>query len=447
MREPSIRRQLMIWVLGALLVGAPALALAAYWLTLNEIDELLNDGLKQTALLLADRDLRGPISLGAVSNAAQYADTESKLVAIARAPSGELLFTSEPAMSLEFESIAGISLQRVNDEKWHVYTIVQRDRTVQVAQPLSVRHELAAESSSKLLVPLLAMIGLIGLLLVSALRRGMKPLAIANAALAQRNAHSLKPLDVQGIPTEILPVVRTLNDLLQRLATTFKAQREFVADAAHELRSPVTALQLQVQILERSRDPAERALAMEELVAGIGRARRLIEQLLHLSRASADDDGSGAFMRERVALAGLVRDAVVQWAAEAQRRSIDLGADIRTDASVAGSAAQLEILLRNLIENALRYTPSGGRVDVVAEVIDGVPRLSVIDNGPGIPAADRERVFDRFYRSPQAVASAQPGSGLGLSIVKSIADRHGATTTLEDGPDGNGLVVHVTFAT
>jgi two-component system OmpR family sensor kinase len=295
-------------------------------------------------------------------------------------------------------------------------------------------------------VPLLAMIGLIGLLLVSALRRGMKPLAIANEALAQRNAHSLEPLDLQGIPTEILPVVRTLNDLLQRLATTFKAQREFVADAAHELRSPVTALQLQAQILDRSRDPAERALAMEELVAGIGRARRLIEQLLHLSRASADDDGSGTYMRERVALAALVREAVVQWAAEAQRRSIDLGADIRTDTSVAGSAAQLEILLRNLIENALRYTPSGGRVDVVAEVIDGAPRLSVIDNGPGIPAADRERVFDRFYRSPQAVASTQPGSGLGLSIVKSIAERHGATIALEDGLDGQGLIVRVTFA-
>jgi signal transduction histidine kinase len=435
----------MIWVLGALFLSAPALALAAYWLTLNEIDELLNDSLKQTALLLADRDLRGPISLAAASDSVVYADTESKLVAIARAPGGSLMFTSEPQMSLSFETIKGLSVQRVNNERWHVYTVVQPDRVMQVAQPISVRHELAAESSSQLLVPLLALIGLIGGLLVIALRRGMLPLAIANEALAQRNAHSLEPLDLEGIPTEVLPVVRTLNDLLQRLSATFKAQREFVADAAHELRSPVTALQLQVQILERTHDSVERGIAMQELSDGIARARRLLEQLLHLSRASSDDGDSDLPVHEPLRLGDLVRTVVVRAAAEAERVGIDLGADIRAEASIMGNAAQLEILLGNLIENALRYTPQGGLVDVVADVVNGAPTLSVIDNGPGISDSEKLRVFDRFYRSPQAVARFGSGSGLGLAIVKSIADKHGAAIELIDARGSSGLEVRIIF--
>ncbi|MEP7102581.1 MAG: ATP-binding protein [Burkholderiales bacterium] len=450
MSAPSIRRQLIWWVLGALCIGAPVLALAAYWLTLGEIDEVLNDSLKQTALLLADRDLRGAISGSPSIAALPAASTESQLIAIARRTDGSLLFTSEPETPLRFEATPGTSIQRANGSEWHVFTVVQADRIVQVAQPTAVRRESAAESASQLLVPLAVLIALIGGLLVVALRRGMRPLAVANDALARRNALSLEPLALSGVPVEVLPVVQTLNDLLQRLAAAFAAQRNFVADAAHELRSPITALQLQVQILERSRDAAERALATTELSAGIGRARRLIEQLLELSRASADDGGGELFVCEPVRLAELARAVVVRWAVEAERRGIDLGADASVDASVQGDAAQLEILLNNLVENALRYTPRGGIVDVVTGLIDAAPVLRVIDDGPGIAPAERARVFDRFYRSPEAEASLEPGSGLGLAIVKSIADRHGALISLHEGHRAEGqrvgLEVRVRFS-
>jgi two-component system OmpR family sensor kinase len=450
MSAPSIRRQLMLWVLGALCVGAPILALAAYWLTLREIDEVLNVSLKQTALLLADRDLRGAIVAGTGAGPLVAADPESQLVAIARRTDGSLLFTSAPETPLRFDPTPGGSIQHANGAQWHVFTVVQADRIVQVAQPAAVRRESAAESASQLLVPLVALIASIGGMLVIALRRGMRPLAVANDALARRSALSLEPLALSGVPLELLPVAQTLNDLLRRLGAAFAAQRYFVADAAHELRSPITALQLQVQILERSRDPAERALATAELSAGIARARRLIEQLLQLSRASADDSGGELFVREPVRLAELVRTVVVRWAAEAERRGIDLGADADIDAIAQGDATQLDILLGNLVENALRYTPRGGLVDVVAGLIDGAPVLRVIDDGPGIAPAERARVFDRFYRSPQAEASAEPGSGLGLAIVKSIADRHDAVVSLHDGRDsarrGPGLEVRVTFS-
>ncbi len=440
----------MLWVLGALCIGAPVLALAAYWLTLGEIDEVLNDSLKQTALLLADRDLSGAMAPAPGAAPLASADTESQLVAIARHTDGSLLFTSAPHLQLRFDALPGKSIQRANGAQWHIFTVVQGDRFVQVAQPTAVRRESAAESASQLLVPLVALIASMGGMLVIALRRGMRPLAAANEALARRSARSLEPLDLSGVPVELLPVAQTLNDLLQRLATAFAAQRNFVADAAHELRSPITALQLQVQILERSRDPAKRALATVELSAGIGRARRLIEQLLQLSRASADDNGGDLPAREPVRLAELVRAVVVRLAAEAERRGIDLGADARVDAVVQGDAAQLDILLGNLVENALRYTPRGGIVDVATDMIDGAPVLRVIDNGPGIASAERARVFDRFYRSPDAEAGTVPGSGLGLAIVKSIADRHGAVTSLHDGRavagQSAGLEVRVAFS-
>ena len=434
----------MAWVLGALCVGALLLVLAAYWLTLDEIDEVLNDGLKQTALLLADRDLRGAISPPSGASAL-FADTESQLVAIARRLDGSLLFTSEPAMSLHFEPRPGISIQPAMDTTWYVFTLVQGDRTIQVAQPSAVRRESAAESASQLLVPIVALIALTGVLLVTALRRGLKPLARTSEALAQRHAQSLEPLDPAGVPEELLPMVGTLNDLLGRLRAAFEAQRHFVADAAHELRSPVTALQLQVQVLERSRDPQERALATAELSAGIGRARRLIEQLLHLSRASADASGSAAFASDSVLLAELARTVVVRWAAEAERCDIDLGVDAPSELSIQGDAAQLEILLSNLVENALRYARAGGIVDVVAGRLDGAPVLRVIDDGPGIAPAERERVFDRFYRSPEAVARSESGSGLGLAIVRSIAAKHGAVVSLHAGRGGRGLEVRVAF--
>ena len=445
MRQASIRRLLMVWVLGALSLGALILIIAAYGLSLHEIDEVLDDSLRQTALLLADRDLAAAFPTEPIAAALASADTESKLVAIARHPDGSLLFTSEPGLSLRFEATPGPTVQRANDAQWHVFTVVQADRIVQVAQPISVRHEGAVEAASQLLLPMLLLIAMIGIMLVAALRRGLQPLHATSVALAQRSASSLTALDAHAVPLELVPLVQTLNDLLQRLAGAFEHQRHFVADAAHELRSPVTALQLQVQVLERSRDAAEQREAAAELSAGITRVRRLIEQLLYLSRAAADDSAGALFARERVNLGELARSVVARWSDEAERRQIDLGADVGPDAWIEGDAAQLEVLLNNLVDNALRYTRSGGIVDVAAGRIAGAPVLSVIDNGPGIAPAERSRVFDRFYRSPDALARAQAGSGLGLAIVKAIADRHGAAVSLDAGRDGVGLQVRVVF--
>ena len=340
MRPPSIRRRLMIWVLSALSVGALVLVLTAYWLTLGEIDEVLDDSLRQTGLLLADRDLAGVLPAQPVARLVPSADTESQLVAIARTPDGMLLFTSAPELSLRFDATPELSSQRVNEAQWRVFTVVHADRITQVAQPISVRQGVAAESASQLLLPLFVLITLIGAMLLVALRRGMDPLRLTSEALARRSASSLTPLEVQGVPMELLPLMRTLNDLLHRLSQAFEAQRHFVADAAHELRSPLTALQLQIQVLERSRGPAERAEATTELLAGVARARRLVEQLLYLSRASAGDNAGVPLVREPVTLRDVAQAVVARWSLEAEHRHIDLGVDAESESSVDVSRAQ-----------------------------------------------------------------------------------------------------------
>jgi len=444
-RNPSLRSQLRIFILGALCIGAPLLALAAYWVMLTEVDEVMNDSLQQTALLLADKDLRGPIAKVGTTTVLPGTDTESKLVAVARRRDGTLLFTSEPEIALGFAPTVGLSVQEVNATAWHVFTVTQSDRIVQVAQPVSVRRDMAIESASQLLVPLVATVVVMAALLFGALRHGLKPLEGAEAALTRRGIDSLEPLSLDGVPSELLPVAGTLNDLLRRLELAVRRQREFIADAAHELRSPVTALRLQTQVLARSEEATERAQAAAELEAGVARISRMIEQLLALSHATGEGDAAGVVAAQSIDLAALARDAVARWAPEAERRGIDLGAVARLDVRTLGDPTQLGMLLNNLIENALRYTPRGGTVDVSVRLEADVPTVAVADDGPGIAPNERERIFDRFYRSPEAIASGELGSGLGLAIVSAIAERHRAHVTLHTGIGGKGTEFRVSF--
>ncbi|MFL5422532.1 MAG: ATP-binding protein, partial [Myxococcales bacterium] len=306
---------------------------------------------------------------------------------------------------------------------------------VQVAQPLRVRERLAIAASVRFLAPVLLILPLLGFLVWRAVGRSLAPLDQLAEAVGSRTAAALEPLPVSDAPEEALPLVRSLNDLLQRLRGALDAQRAFVADAAHGLRTPLAALNLQLQLVERATDAAERTAALADLRAGLERATHLVQQLLTLARA--EPDAVPALAGEPVRLADLVEEAVADHAIVAETKGVDLGAtEVAGDAVVTGDRAALRILLANLVENAIRYTPRGGRVDVAA----GRSWLEVVDNGPGIPQADRERVFDRFYRR----SSGTQGSGLGLAIVKAIADRHSATVSLRDTP-GGGLTVRVEF--
>jgi two-component system OmpR family sensor kinase len=244
------------------------------------------------------------------------------------------------------------------------------------------------------------------------------------------------------VPDELRPLVEQINALLDRLASSLDAQRRFLADAAHELRSPVSALALQAQLAQRAQTPAARSEALEELRRGTERTRRLVQQLLDFARLEPGVP-SGPFLA--VDLARLVRDAVGGYAGQADERGVDLGADAAAPAYVSGIEAELQSLVANLLDNALRYAPAGTAVTASVKQADATVELSVVDAGPGIPAAERERVFERFHRLAGDVT---PGSGLGLSIVKSIAERHRGAIRLEDATRDTsrpGLAARVAF--
>jgi two-component system OmpR family sensor kinase len=270
---------------------------------------------------------------------------------------------------------------------------------------------------------------------------GLAPLEAMSKAVAKRRPNALEPLAERKLPDELQPLARNLNELLARLDAALASQRRFTADAAHELRTPLAALTLQLDLARRATNPHDVAVALDDLESGVARASHVVEQLMTLARVEPE-----AMAQQRTAcdLVAIAKDAIVARAALAADKGIDLGLARATPAIVTGDPTSLGILLSNLLDNALRYTPRGGRIDVTIDADASGATLSVADTGPGIPVEARERVFDRFYRGDDV---ATPGSGLGLSIVKRIVDAHGASIELGDGAEGSGLVVRVRFPT
>ncbi|MGJ7498461.1 sensor histidine kinase [Variovorax sp. RT4R15] len=445
----SLERLLLIWVLGALSLGALLLVLASYIVTLEEMDEVFDGNLRQVALSLVLQPPPGAVEEQARRSVVLPPAYEEAGVfdftTVMWDRDGHRLSASEPSVDLPFSAVNGISRIGTGDNAWHIYSIVTPDRVVQAAQRAASRRILAAHAASKLLLPMALLILAIGGLLVVALRGGLRSLDATARDLAARSAGTLNPIDAKAVPLEIQPLADSINGLMQRLAEAFGAQRRFVADAAHELRSPITALRLQLQNLERAQDAKQQAAAVGELRLGIERSQRMIVQLLDLSRLEPDVP---ALNHGLVELAALAQAVVVEYNGEALQKQIDLGAEAPCEVWVKGDLEQIQILMRNLVANAVRYTPPAGRVDVRTRVECDVPVFEVQDNGPGIAAKERERVFDRFYRGEAGFAATDvSGSGLGLAIVRAIAERHGAGILLLDSSAANaaGLRVQVRF--
>lgn len=441
----SIRRTLLVWILGALSLGAILVALVTYLVTLKEMNEVFDGDLRNVAEAVASYHQAGhrqtgsaPLELPARTD--EPGDTE--IVTLTWTPQGDRVYASDPRVRLPFTLKKGLSRPVVDGEEWIVYSSVRPTGVAQAAQRASQRKVMAGESAGTVFPPLMVLVVLIGALLVFALRRGLRSLDAAAADIARRSASSLAAIAADDAPVEIVPLVASINGLMQRLGTAFEAQRRFLADAAHELRTPVTALRLQLQGVQRARDEGERQRGLAELEAGIDRSQRLVLQLLQVARTEPDGE---ATREEELDLAALVREQVATLSIKAEHAGIDLGADTAGPVPVCGDAAQLGVLVENLVENALRYTPAGGVVDVSAAVEAGKAVLRVVDNGPGIAESERERVFERFQRGDMARKQVPSGSGLGLSIVQAIARRHRATVELLTPPSGRGLEVRVSL--
>jgi two-component system OmpR family sensor kinase len=307
---------------------------------------------------------------------------------------------------------------------------------IAVAQSTDLRDESAINSALLTLLPLLVLVPLLVALVSHIVRREIAPLRRLSAVLDAQSAEEPRPLPEKDIPEEAASFVAAINRLLGRVNKLIGHQRRFIADAAHELRSPLTALSVQARNLEQAASLEKVRERIAPLKAGIERARHLTEQLLDLAKSEAGG-GEGTKSGGEIDVALLARDLIAQRLPEAGQRGLDLGLEQRAPATLRGSEAALRLILKNALENALRYTPAGGEVTVrIAAEGDDV-LIEVLDTGPGIPEAERERIFAPFYR---IAGSEGEGSGLGLAIARDAAARLGGLISLHGRTDRSGTV-------
>ena len=423
----SIRAGLVLWLVGALLLGSVVVIVATYTFAHREIDRIFDEEMRQIAQAVHLReDWRETGNL-------RIARPEFVFAVRAYDEGGRVFFeTILPSAQVDVPRTfrPGFTIVSTDSGDWRLYTHVTPEGIVQVGQPEARRSALARQLSFRMLLPMLLIIPFIAALLAWVLRRALSPLEETSRRVSDRDAARLDPLPTHNVPLELLPLVAEINRLLERVAGSMETQRQFFADAAHELRSPVAALSLQVQLAERAQQPAARAAAFEELKRGIGRARRLVEQLLDLARL---DPAVRAEPRTAVDVARVARDVVGSYAAQAESIGVDLGAEAEHPALALAAEGELRSLIGNLIDNALRYSPRGSDVTVSVRREDSAVEIAVRDCGPGIPREEREAVFERFHRSR---GDPTHGTGLGLPIVKAIVERHHGSIVLDEAhPD------------
>jgi two-component system OmpR family sensor kinase/two-component system sensor histidine kinase QseC len=432
-RLNSIRARLLLALLGMLALVALVMGAVTYRNVLAETESLFDYQLRQMALSLRDQGEVDPTQAQALAN--EQFDFVVQIWTL----DGRSIYATRPHDELPSRALLGLADVLVQGAVWRTYSVATPGRVIQVAQPLATRQRLAADAALRSIAPLVVLVPLMALAAWWLASMTLSPLRRVVQEVKARDDRMLQPLADRGLPEEVSPLVGALNGLLARLGQTLETQRAFLSDAAHELRSPLTALKLQIESLRRASDDAARQQAVVSLADGIDRAARIVEQLLQLARS---EPGAQAPAMVPLDLRELVRQAVADTAPYALSRGSRFELEAEAPVTVHGEKNALSALVRNLADNAVRYYPPGTQVVLRVLQEGGAPVLQVDDAGPGIPPEERERVFDRFYRR---AAGGEEGTGLGLAIVKSVAQRHGATVQLAGSPLG-GLRVTVRFS-
>lgn len=312
---------------------------------------------------------------------------------------------------------------------------------IQVAEKTRLRDEFARQIMLRMMMPQAILVALAALAVWLGVGIGLRALTSIRSEIESRSHVDLSPIEESGRPAEVRPLVRAMNDLLLRLSAALAAQQRFIADAAHQLRTPVAALKTQTELALRQVHDGEARATVQQLHTAADHAARLVSQLLTLARAEPGSHRS--VMRERVALDALARETTGEWVPRALSCQIDLGFDeTPAPAFISADPFLVRELLNNLIDNALNYTPPGGQITVRVRESGDTALLEVEDNGCGIPVEERDRVFERFYR---ITGGSPAGCGLGLAIVREIAHGHGATVSAESGANGRGTRMVIRF--
>jgi two-component system sensor histidine kinase TctE len=459
---PSIRTQLLFWLLVPILVLLSVGVALSYGLAIglatDAYDKALLDSVHSIVRCIQRKDKNiivdvPPAALAILRDDTsdkvyyQVLDKDSHLIAGDRdmppvSPGPDLVENASDCRdgSIDGEQvrIAVVSVAVPGSPKQFVY--------VQVGETMHQRERIADQILMGIILPQFGILGLSALLVWFGVRRGLLPLSNVRDAVARRSPIDLSPLDLENVPAEVRPLVTAINELLDRLQQDIQAQRRFVANAAHQLRTPIAGLKTQTEVALRQTDPEDLKHALSLIHMGADRAARLANQLLALARAEPGAIDSKLW--RRFDLNSLAKSACREFVPQALCKNVDLGLEGDSGPQfIRGDESSLHELACNLIHNAVQYTPSGGHVTVqVSPVYDETGAwvdLIVEDDGPGIPEEERERVFERFYR---LIDRRVGGSGLGLAIVREIALLHRAEIALEDGPGGVGARVRVRFA-
>lgn len=436
----SLRRRLLGLLLGGVAAAWLVTMVLSYIDAHHEVDALFDAQLAQgaqTLLALATHDHDLDIEdFGATAHKYQR-----RIRFQIWRVDGKLLMRSANAPDTPLTEVDNFSETHDQEGHWRHFSQWNTDRTlqVQVSENHHIRDELIGHIAWRLLLPALFGLPLIGLWVWLATRRGFAPLDGVARQIASRAPQQLQALEPESAPEEIRHMLEALNGLFRRVDQTLESERRFTADAAHELRTPLAALQAQLQVAQKARSNEERDRSLSQLQTGLTRAAHLVDQMLQLARL---DPESGLPTPKPINLGRLAEMVCADLGPQILARNIDFDLTAAPDARVTGQPEWLGVLIRNLVDNAVRYTPEGGRVNVCIESMPGLVELSVNDSGPGIPPAEREAVLRRFHRLNPG---SQPGSGLGLAIVSRIAELHHATMQLDSGGMPKGLRVRVQF--
>jgi two-component system sensor histidine kinase TctE len=312
---------------------------------------------------------------------------------------------------------------------------------IQTAESMTGRIDFARQIMLRMSLPQIVLVLLVAFALWYSVSRALKPLTRLRNEIAHRSHRDLRPISEEEAPSEVRPLIHAMNELLERLSRVMAAQQRFIADAAHQLRTPLAGIKTQTELALRQAQSDEARKTLRQLHTATEQGTRVVNQLLALARAEPDAERARA--ADRLDLAKLARDATTEWVPRALERDIDLGFDSpAAGVPIRGDAFLLKEMLNNVLDNAIRYTQPGGQVTVRVTPDTTSVVLSVEDNGPGISAPDRERVLERFYR---VLGTGAEGCGLGLAIVREIAQTHGGDVALASGANDSGTLVRITL--
>jgi two-component system OmpR family sensor kinase len=429
----SLRRELKVRLFPLYLVVSLCAAITTYISYGKTVHEFMDDQLLGLAQAHAAQP---PLVLEQLSPQELHS---GRMLVQVFSSSGQLLATACPDADVERAPAPGFDTVRGPGGAWRVYSLPIGDRVIQTAQQMAIRSFIIRQQTLRSALPVALLIPISAMVLWMTIGLALRPLNEVATEAGARNEHDLRELTTENVPEEVLPLVTSMNRLLVRLNDAFSGQRRFVQDAAHELRTPITALSLQLENLKTRVSDPEAMAQVAQLEAGLSRTRRLVEQLLRLARQEGP-------VRERrtesIDVGHFARDVIAELVPLADKRSIEVGMSKTASVQVDGGADDLHCVLHNLLDNAFRYTPMGGIVDVALTRTAGEATLEIIDTGPGVAQELLPRVFDRFFR---VAGSNAEGSGLGLAIAKHAAERNGWTLTLANRTDRSGLLARVTF--